>query len=247
MIRPIALVDLDDCLFQTARKCPPGPLRTMAHDADGRPLSFAGPVQAALIDWLTLHARLIPVTARSLAALRRTVLPRGPGVAAHGGILLGEDGQPCEAWRARMRTVVLPGAMEALAAAAGKAAARLELSVRTRIIADEETPLYLVVKPADPGDPGHGLPRLAQALKANVDGGWTVHLNDANLAFLPPYLGKAQAVAELLPRLRGAAPHAPVLALGDSFTDAPFMALGDFAMTPVGSQLAGRLLRAEAA
>ncbi len=59
---------------------------------------------------------------------------------------------------------------------------------------------------------------------------------------MPPFLGKAHAVARLLPRLRQAHPEAPILGFGDSLTDAPFMALCDYAVTPTGSQLAARLL-----
>ena len=65
-----------------------------------------------------------------------------------------------------------------------------------------------------------------------------MHRNGNNAAFLPPFLGKEHAVAYLLPELRRRHPDAPVIGIGDSLTDAPFMQLCDFAMMPAGSQLA---------
>ena len=67
---------------------------------------------------------------------------------------------------------------------------------------------------------------------------WTLHRNGNNVAFMPPFLGKDRAVASFLPALRDRFPTAPVIGIGDSLTDAPYMALCDFAMTPAGSQLA---------
>jgi predicted mannosyl-3-phosphoglycerate phosphatase (HAD superfamily) len=68
--------------------------------------------------------------------------------------------------------------------------------------------------------------------------GWTDHRNSNTVAFLPPYLGKQYAVAHILIGLRARFPNATVIGIGDSITDAPFMQLCDFAMTPSASQLA---------
>jgi hypothetical protein len=81
---------------------------------------------------------------------------------------------------------------------------------------------------------------VIDAVAGEVPAGWTIHRNGNNAALMPPWLGKAHAVAALLPRLRAAHPDAPVIGIGDSLTDAPYMALCDFAMMPKGSQLAAR-------
>ena len=58
------------------------------------------------------------------------------------------------------------------------------------------------------------------------------------MTFLPPYIGKERAVDFLIPRLRTQAPGAPILGLGDSQSDAPFLRLCDLLMTPPQSELA---------
>ena len=74
-MRAIALVDLDDTLFQTLRKCPPDVpaerLVPLGFARDGSPLSYATPRQLNLLEWLAESAWLVPVTARSREALMR--------------------------------------------------------------------------------------------------------------------------------------------------------------------------------
>lgn len=249
-MRPIALVDLDDTLFQTRRKCPlhwPAErLEPLAVDRDGAPLSFATPPQQVFLRWLLQGAQVIPVTARSLDALRRVRLPQGLAVCAHGGLILDGDGLPEPAWSARMAAEAqsqrpalqdLAARAQALAASAGR--------VRVRVLAEGGTELYLLLKPAE-GGCERDLADIVARLATEAPAGWTVHHNGSNAAFLPPFLGKAHAVEALLKRLRAAAPEAPVVGVGDSLTDAPFLALCDYAMTPSGSQLADRLLQVAA-
>ena len=87
MIRAIALVDLDDTLFQTLRKCPPDVpadrLTPLGFARDGSPLSYATPRQMQFLEWLAETTHLVPVTARSLDALRRARIPFRAAVCAH--------------------------------------------------------------------------------------------------------------------------------------------------------------------
>src|SRR5215213_1343797 len=72
----LTLIDLDDTLFQTRPKCPPGAaLETAAVARDGAPLSFTIPRQRALFDAVQSRGPVIPVTARNLDAFRRVQLP----------------------------------------------------------------------------------------------------------------------------------------------------------------------------
>lgn len=246
MTRAIILVDLDDTLFQTVRKRPPNvpeaSLTPIAWGADCQALGFATPRQMRMLSWLAETTRLVPVTARSLAALRRVRIPFTAAVCAHGGVLLTDDGEPCPDWARAMATAAAEhtATLDDLAAHAGRLSPCAETALTVRVQREAATPLYLLIK--HPAADDDALARLVDPLLAHVPADWTVHRNGNNVALLPPFLGKAKAVARLLPRLRAAHPDAPVIGMGDSNTDAPFMALCDYAMTPTGSQLSARLL-----
>ena len=248
MISAIALVDLDDTLFQTRRKCPPDiaevDLVPMAFDRKGQGASFATPRQMAWIEWLRRGTLLVPVTGRSFDALGRVDLAFDYGVAAHGGVVLRQGQRPCPQWQARIAKAAeaersgLAHIAERFASLAGSRGAQ----VRVRILEEFGTPLYVVAKHNDPAREDE-LHALAGEVADSVPPGWTRHINGNNVAYLPPHLGKRQAVEHLLDELRALHPGLPVIGLGDSVTDAAFMALCDFAMIPGRSQLADHMFR----
>jgi hypothetical protein len=239
-LRAIALVDLDDTLFQTLGKCPPDVAREALHPlgyaADGSPLSYATPRQMSFLGWLSDSTLLIPVTARSLKALCRVRMAWDKAVYAHGGMIIDNNGAVDLVWRDRIAAEADAHA-ETLAALADRVRAEARNApLRVRVLEEEQVPLYVLAKHSD-GD-GEALGEVIDRVVAEVPTGWTVHRNGNNAAFLPPFLGKEHAVAWLLPELRRRHPDAPVIGIGDSLTDAPFMQLCDFAMMPAGSQLA---------
>ena len=251
MIAAIALVDLDDTLFQTARKCPPGvppaALTPMASDKAGAPISFATPVQAAWTDWLLGSALVIPVTGRSRDALGRVSLPYQYAIAAHGGVVLRPGGLVCPQWSALMAQGAaahrseldrLAALCTQLAQAAGEGDA-----IGVRIIGEQDAGLYVVAKHRDQTGGEPALHRLAAAAGEALPRGWTLHVNGNNVALLPPFLGKRQAAEFLLADLRALYPGRPVLGMGDSVTDAPFMQLCDFAVVPGDTQLSAAIWR----
>jgi hypothetical protein len=247
MIRAIALVDLDDTLFQTLRKCPPDVaeerLVPLGFARDGSALSFATPRQVAFVEWLAETALLIPVTARSLDALRRVRVPFAAAVCAHGGVILDEASEVDAAWHARINALAARAApvLDALAAAITAEATRLGTALSVRVLTEGDTPLYVLVKHPEADDAA--LAAIVAAAVPALPPGWCRHINGNNIALLPPWLGKAHAVAHLLPALRARHPDLPVIGIGDSRTDAAFMRLCDFAMMPTGAQLTEMALR----
>lgn len=253
MISAVALVDLDDTLFQTRRKCPDdvaaSDLVPFGYTADGEAISFATPKQMALIRWLEAHTYLIAVTARSTDALTRTRLNYDRAVVAHGGgIVDHHPNRPAPdrsfraSWRQRMTSsLTFDNELNRLVQEIKDEGARLGLGVRARVISEDGVPLYVVAKHARPEGNDPELYAACAAVIAGVPSDWTVHTNGNNVAFLPPGLGKAAAVAWLIPQLRDQFGGAPVIGIGDSLTDAPYMDLCDFAMTPTASQLWAKL------
>lgn len=242
MSRAIALVDLDDTLFQTIGKCPEDvaadALTPLGFAKDGAALSFATPRQMAFLDWLAETTHLVPVTARSLDALRRVRIGFTAAICAHGGVILSEDGAADPDWHARIAAEAARVAPD-LERLAGLLQAE-DAALAVRVLTEGETPLYVLAKhPARDDAALHG---AAARIAREVPAGWTTHVNGNNVALMPPFLGKQHAVAHILPGLRARFPDAPVIGIGDSLTDAPFMALCDYAMMPSRSQLAGKVL-----
>lgn len=235
-MRRVVFVDLDDTLFQTQRKNPHAD-RLAAVDRDGKPLSFRCDRQEAFLDWLAKDAMVVPVTGRNVDAFRRVTIPfHGHAVCSFGGVILDADGQPEQEWHDRMADAAsgTEDAMKGLLGTVADAAAGHRVDIRHRIIRDAGLPLYISVKhnAGDGGETAH----LAAAVSPAVPEGWTLHLNGNNMALLPPFLGKAAAVAFFMERFVGEGPVLTV-GVGDSLTDVGFMSLCDFAVAPSKSQI----------
>jgi hypothetical protein len=245
-VRAIALVDLDDTLFQTLRKCPADipaeRLVPLGFARDGSPLSYATPRQIELLEWLSDTSWLVPVTARSRDALMRAKIPFTAAICAHGGVIIGEDGEPDSDWHAHAaaQSASLQPQLEALRDRIVAEAQARCVALRVRVLNEGDLGLYVLAKHEETDE--DSLHAVVDAVRDQVPAGWTVHRNGNNVALMPPWLGKQHAVAALLPRLRARHPDAPVIGIGDSLTDAPYMALCDYAMIPKGSQLAQRAI-----
>lgn len=241
-MRAITLVDLDDTLFQTLRKCPSDipfeRLTPIGFKADGTPISYATPQQMAFIRLLSETTYFVPVTARSFEALRRVRLDFGQAVCAHGGMILEEDGAVDSGWDAeiRSRAMLQASNIERLAVALTEVAKATELPVHARVQMEGDIGLYPLARHENADE--SALNRVADLVSNQLPAGWTDHRNGNTVAFLPPFLGKQHAVARMLPGLRARFPDAMVIGIGDSLSDGPFMDLCDFAMTPTTSQLA---------
>ncbi len=241
-MRAITLVDLDDTLFQTLRKCPPSvpieQLTPIGVKADGSPVSYATRQQMQFIHLLSETTYFVPVTARSHDALRRVRLDYGQAVCAHGGMILDCDGAIDAEWDRFIRTQAAQygATINSLAMALCSAAQAANLPVHAHVQMEGDIALYPLARHRNADEVA--LNRVADAVSGQLPADWTDHRNSNAVAFLPPFLGKHHAVARILPGIRARFPDAMVIGIGDSITDAPFMSLCDFAMTPTASQLA---------
>jgi hypothetical protein len=242
-MRLVTFLDLDDTLFQTRPKCPPGAsLRPAAFRRDGVELSFMTDQQARLFELLDSAGTVIPTTARNLDAFTRVHLPfRSLAILDFGGVVLLPDGGPDPAWDALVRpsAEAAEAALESLFASLQAYVTARRLKVSVRLIRDFDLPLYVVLKHLR-GDIAALEAVHAEAL-ANLDcSRFFVHLNDNNLSVVPRFLGKEKAVRYVLQTHLAGEPLL-TLGIGDSWTDLPFMRLCDFVVSPRDSQLAAAL------
>lgn len=236
-------VDLDDTLFQTRRKCPhdAATLEPRAYLRDGAPISYATPQQTWLWQWLNRDFRVIPVTARNYDAFRRVALPFAhEAILNHGAVVLDANQQLDRAWHAIVQRQ-LPAQRDALQTLWRDVErhCRDVPLLKPRLIHDFDELWYGVVKHSQGEE--HALHELLQHViaphAAIAQGLLYWHSNGNNLALLPQAINKRHAVAYLLERYRRHGQPLLTLAMGDSHTDAAFMALCDYALIPRGTQL----------
>lgn len=239
--RPLILIDLDDTLFQTARKMPEGSARhTATLDVDGQPNGYMSAVQKTFVEWLLESADVVPVTARSVEAYSRVQLPFVAGaVCSHGGVILQPDGTLDRDWHGQMTEVLAAyqSRLPALSAATLAIGEEMGFSLRGWVVEEQGLLNYVVTKHNESDD------SVLQKVLAEVQArglveGMHIHGNGNNLAFLPNGLAKRHAVQELLRRDRAAHGERPLLGFGDSVTDLGFMNECNFWATPANSQLA---------
>lgn len=231
----VVFVDLDDTLFQTARKSPRRD-RLAAVDRDGEPLSYQSSKQVAFLEWLSRDAMVVPVTGRSVEAFRRVVLPLGPqAICSFGGVVLSQ-GAPHPLWHAGMTTAaeLARADLQNLLEVTESAASASGIDIRYRIIADAGLPLYVSIK--HNAGCGEGTARLAADIAPAIPPGWRVHRNGANMALLPPFLDKRFAVSFFLEEIVGDR-EVVTIGVGDSLSDLGFMAVCDYALAPAASQI----------
>jgi len=243
-------LDLDDTVFQTLRKCAPGAdsaaLQVRAYLPDGTPNSFATRKQQWLWQWLAKGFRIVPVTARDVHAFRRVNLPfQEEVVLNHGAVILDKQGEVDAAWMDRMLRE-LPAYHEKLLALweAVEAYCRRYNGYKARLVDDFDITWYGVIKHND-GTEATLEKLLDVVIKPDPfirDGSLYWHINGNNLAILPRIINKESAVSYLLDGYRQQHPEVLSFGAGDSKTDAPFLALCDYALIPKNTQLFNALV-----
>ena len=218
-------------------------LQPAAYLKDGSTCSFSTPRQRALFELMDRETTLIPTTARNLDALSRVgmtfssyaIIDYGGVVLEPGGAL---DGHWLEIMRAEM-AFALDGLRESIHVI-DHYSASIGLNCRARLIEDYATPFYVVVK--DSNKQAEQLERIErEALESwiatEVGQNFYIHRNGNNLALMPKALNKARAVNYLRQRLKAEHGEILTLGMGDSKSDARFMAACDYAIIPSGTQL----------
>lgn len=243
-MKKFLFADLDDTLFQTLEKCATrDALEPAAYYSDGRICSYTTPAQRAFFAFVSEGMTVIPTTARSLDAFRRVDLGFSSYVVLNfGGVILQPGGDIDRDWQGRMHTLMtaaLPG-LERLAAHIDAWCDRTGYEGRARLVEDAGTPFFIVVK--DPDKVALNLERVEREAVlpwiADGNGEYCVHRNGNNLAVLPKTLDKAEAVAYVRERLRREYGEIVTFGMGDSRSDARFMADCDYAIIPRRTQLA---------
>ena len=247
MLKKFLFADLDDTLFQTLEKCTVrDALEPAAYYSDGSICSYTTPAQRAFFAFASEGMTVIPTTARSLDAFRRVDLGFASyAVLDFGGVILQPDGAIDRDWQGRMHglmTEALPGLQE-LAARIDDWCARTGYGGRARLVEDAGTPFFIVIK--DPDKVALNLERVErESVLPWLGTDYCVHRNGNNLAILPKALDKAHAVAYVAERLRREHGDIVTFGMGDSRSDARFMADCDYAIVPRGTQLASLTVEA---
>ena len=244
-MKKFLFVDLDDTLFQTPGKCADEKdLHPAAYLKDGSVCSFSTPRQRAFFELMDREMTLIPATARNRDALSRVGLAFSSyAIIDYGGVVLAPSGALDTDWLDIMRAdmaLALDGLKEAIEVI-DRYSASAGLKGRARLIEDYATPFYIVVKDPDKqAERLEGIEReaLAPWIASEKGQDFYLHRNGNNLAVLPIALNKARAVHYLRQQLQAEHGHIMTLGMGDSKSDARFMAACDYAIVPSGTQLA---------
>lgn len=236
---PLIFLDLDDTVFQTARKMTAAEAdkaQAVAFDSGGKPSSWMTQKQRFFFDWLNANGRLIPVTGRGTEQLARVRLTfHSWKIACHGAVIMDADNNILQSWQQKMRALTepfLPGLLR-LRDACQLFCEQRNYRIAARLIHENGFPFYMTLKHSDPGrldELAAILPWLAGREESTTYG---IFHNDNNISIMPRPLGKARAVREVLRHM----PDAPSLGFGDSLSDLSFLFLCDWLGMPQKSQI----------
>jgi hydroxymethylpyrimidine pyrophosphatase-like HAD family hydrolase len=232
--RPVLYTDLDDTLFQTARKMTEDLHEDrLAAIATNGHHSYMTSAQERMVGWMLGAMQVIPVTARSTDALSRCQIPFSSWkIAANGAVILQPDGQPDLEWQGRIHDLSAAAADDLGNLATAMNSAGGDGRFRHWIVHEAGMPVYFCAK--SNGDEAW-LDEITPALFEAASAELVYHRNGNNISFTPRDMSKLSAVTYLDARLCSEAPR---FGMGDSLTDLPFMQSCHLMMVPPGSQIA---------
>ena len=255
IIKPYALMDLDDTLFQTQRKIDAWNLPTSEDknlvcatvNKQGEPLSFMTTRQANFFNWLLTSTEMIVVTARDRDEIKRVKLPFNSWqVLTHGAIILMPDGKILDPWHQYIYNEIAPlqdklNQLSKLFASHSKNdSSHLRFTPHTDSFENKPLTIYLAIKHAQKDhqaliELAAQLPKLIRDFQQD----FYVHVNANNLAILPHAIHKRHAVQFLLEHHLDS--QRPSFGFGDSLADLPFLQLLDWYGMPNHGQLHDQL------
>ena len=261
IIKPYALMDLDDTLFQTQRKIDAWELPTTEPESlvcatvnkQGEPLSFMSQRQAKFFNWILASTELISVTARDRQEIKRVKLPFNSWqVLTHGAIILTSDGELLSTWQQHMYDALAPlqdklnQLSEVFSNHSKGTNSQLVFTPHSDTFNSgkisysgsnkHKLTIYLAIKHAHKDH--QALKELAAQLPILVpdfDMHFYVHVNANNLAILPHAVHKRHAVQFLLEQHLDS--QRPSFGFGDSLADLPFLQLLDWYGMPNHGQI----------
>lgn len=249
MAVPVALVDLDDTLFQTKRKMvdelAQEPYAVGAVDRSMTPRSFMTKEQCMLVQWLLNTTNLIPVTARGTGEMARVNIPfKSWQSLTHGAVILQPNGEYDPEWQAIIERDIEPY-QEKLITMQQQITDLFEargIKGWARINYEYDKAIYFVMKHTD-STKLHELNEIGDEVeKMFGTDGFYVHRNSNNIAWLPKCISKGRSVEYLLKKLHQENGEFPVIGLGDSYTDMSFLSLCNWFGMPSQSQLSSALV-----
>lgn len=241
--RLIILTDLDDTLFASERSLPQSidsaDLIEAAVNDQGQAVSWQTVQHRRLMQALFKDADVVvPVTGRTSRVLKRVgiLVHDGPAISSHGGVVL-DQGQLVLEWFQQIETDIATESqkLEAAMRAIEEASKILQdaYQPRYRLHEDQGIPVYASIKTGTEID--RRLSEQIHSIAASHD--LYAHVGIRNAALLPSYTRKDRACTFVLDHLLKRTAADTVITLGDSLSDLPFMALGDFAVQPTQSQI----------
>lgn len=241
-MQTILFTDLDDTLFATERKQGKTANCQLASTlSDGSPSGYCHQKQQHFFQLWQQNALIIPVTARSVNAYQRVLLPfNNYAIVNHGGTILLPNGACDPDWQQQVRAYhseTQDWLMRQLAVFQ-HIAHEQACDIRHSIQKEGNMPLYLLIKHNQ--NDAQALAELVQTYRRQYPQTWqhaTLHLNDNNFALLPHWLGKANAVTYLMDKLKAQYGDCLTIGCGDSQSDLAFMRCCDYWITPTHSQI----------
>ncbi len=242
-------LDLDDTVFQTRRKCDTLEQATpAAYNLSGEPSSYYLPKQKTLLALLHEQWRIIPTTARTQAAYARVDLgvPCNDGVILnHGATILEANGQEDTQWRALLEPQLdaVQVLFSELKQAIEQYAGRHKIELLVRVIHEGGLDFYVEVlhQQALYAELQAVLVHCVQPLLQEFTA-FQAYLNSNSMTILPRSINKSHAVNYRLDALKQQYGEILTMGMGDSLSDAPFIAQCDYAMIPHGAQLHQQLV-----